>query len=133
MDIHRVSKLFHNYVVAVTLVAGFFVAMMSFFSALPGVAYAATPFGGLVTLVVPEQKICGPGGCVTICPKHMTVINYGDNGNLVGVYSGTFTKIYDYGNLYQIGKYLLGDHALTPYPTCLTPYRVYQLSNVGTS
>lgn len=133
MSINQLSNYFHGYVVTVVLTAGMFVALLSFSAVFPNTTYAATPFGGLVTAIIPEQKVCTPAGCVIICPKHMMLTNYANKGNLLGVYSGTLTKTYSRGNLYQIGKYLLGNHALTPYATCLTPYRVYQLSKVGTS
>lgn len=133
MSFHTLSKYYHGCVVTVSLTAGMFVAMLSLSAAFPSTTYAATPFGGLVTAIIPEQKVCTPVGCVTICPKHMMLTNYANKGNLLGVYSGTLTKTYSRGNLYQIGKYLLGDHVLTPYATCITPYRVYQLSRVGTS
>lgn len=124
MNLHRVNQFFHQLVVAVSLGAGLFVAILSVMATAPRTVYADGTFGGLVIAVVPETKTC---------PRHMVVADYGNNGNPIGVYSLVTTTVYSNYNLYQIGKYLLGSHSSVFFVTCTTPYKVYPLTMVGTS
>lgn len=133
MNLSKVNKIFHGYILTVSLSAGLFVAVLCMSAAFPNTTYAAMPFGGLVTAIIPEIKYCTPAGCVIICPKHMLVSNFANASNPVGVYSKTLTKVYRNGNLYQIGRFLLGNHSGIRYPTCPMPYGVYDLVGVGTS
>lgn len=80
-------------------------------------------FGGEIVTYVPPTVICPVG--------HTVIFDYASNST-IGIATVFGTTVYDYGNLYTPSDFVLGSAVLTPIP-CPLPYRIYPISEIGTS
>ncbi len=85
--------------------------------------YAATEFGGVILQYVPTTPTC---------PVNHTLIYDFATNTIFGIAQAPGSILYDYGNLYTTGAFVLGNRLLTTIP-CALPYPVYPFYQVGTS
>lgn len=83
------------------------------------------PFGGRIVAYNPLSVVTG-------CPPHTVVFDY-VTLRLVGIFPVPTSQLHRYGNLFTPGVHVLGEYVPTPIPTCLTPYFVFPIFQVGTS
>lgn len=83
------------------------------------------PFGGRIIAFNPLSVVTG-------CPPHTVIFDYVSLTDIgIAVIPGSL--LYDYRNLVTPGVSVLGEYAPVPIPTCLTPYPVFPIFQVGTS
>lgn len=83
------------------------------------------PFGGRILAFNALSVVTG-------CPPHTVIFDYVSLNN-IGIAVMPSSMLYEYYNLFMPGAHVLGEYAPVPIPTCLTPYPVFPIFQVGTS
>lgn len=124
MDIHK--KI-------ITLILGLVLVLSSLAIYLTGLVPSkaqAVYFGGANTFYVPPMGNC---------PQHIWVFDFTTNSPVALTNFGG--RIYDYGNVFQTGRFVLGEYNAVPNPPCLIqisppvplPYPLHNIIQEGTS
>ena len=107
---------------AVVIMALMFASLAPSSTPIASAVFVAS-FGGEIVTYVPPTVICPVG--------HTVIFDYASNST-IGIATVFGTTVYDYGNLYTPSDFVLGSAVLAPIP-CPLPYRIYPISEIGTS